>query len=252
MKNFFYLLTLISLIALTGCKSPATAGGTANKRAKAKSVAIAHRENATDFETIKSRLGIRYKDDSQSVSATLDLRMEKDKHIWMSARLLGFTVAKVHITPDRVQFYEKKDRRYFDGDFALISQFLGQELNFTQMQDLLLGQAVENLDDYKLKVVDNEYQLTATGLVDKFFRLRPQDFKLLEQSAMKPSENSSLQIRYPEYQVVDGKVIPRELSIMARRGEKYSEVDLEFKSVTFNEELNFPFEIPGGYEKMEL
>jgi outer membrane biogenesis lipoprotein LolB len=252
MSKTLYSILAIAFLTLAGCKSADVAGGKANKRASARSIAKAHQDNALDFETIKSRLGIRYQDDGQSVAATLDLRMKKDEHIWMSAKLLGFTVAKVHITPQRVRFYEKKDKQYFDGDFALISEFLGQRLDFTQMQNLLLGQAVENLEDCKVKVVDNEYRLTEKGIIDKLFRLRPTDFKLLEQSAIKESENSSLQIRYPEYQEVENKVLPREIFVLARRNDKFSQVELEFKSVRFNEELNFPFEFPDGYTKMEL
>ncbi|MGB3590875.1 MAG: DUF4292 domain-containing protein [Nonlabens sp.] len=251
-KQLVYYVLLAVLVAFTSCKAPAVAGGVANKRAKASSVSKAHEERSLQFNTIKSRLGINYKDDNQSVSATLDLRMERDQHIWMSARFLGITVAKVHITPDRVQFYEIKDKRYFDGDFALISKFLGQPLNFTQMQDLLLGQAVENLDNKKLTVVNNEYQFTAQDFVKKLFKLRPSDFKLAEQSVYHPTDGSYLEIKYPEYQNVDGRILPREISIDAKRGSSFSKVELEFKSVNFDEVVRFPFKIPSGYKKMEL
>ena len=55
----------------------------------------AHNAAAIDFKTLQSRLGVKYQDENRSQSVTMDLRMEKGKQIWMSARFLGFTVAKV-------------------------------------------------------------------------------------------------------------------------------------------------------------
>ena len=72
--------------------------------------------------------------------------MEKDKIIWLSAPL---SVAKVMITPDKVSYYNNWENVYFDGDFSLLSDLLGTELDFTKVQNLLLGETLFDLKEQK-------------------------------------------------------------------------------------------------------
>ena len=81
-----------------------------------------------------ARVKIDYVEGENSKSTTVSFRMEKDKTIWMSK--LGFI--KAMITPDRVSFYNKLDNTYFDGDYALISDILGTDLDFNKVQNLIL------------------------------------------------------------------------------------------------------------------
>ena len=52
--------------------------------------------------------------------------MEKDKTIWINATL---GLARAIITPDKVRFYNRINNQYFEGDYTLISNLLGIELN---------------------------------------------------------------------------------------------------------------------------
>jgi len=243
---------LFFAVLITSCGSALTAADTANATAKKASVVKAHNNNSTDFKTMKSRLSVRYKDESQSYRVSVDMRIEKGKQIWMSAKFMGFTAAKVYITPDRVQFYEKLKKRSFDGDFSLISDFLGEPLEYQQLEDLLLGQAVESLQQHDFSIADNQYQFAQSRLIEKLFKLRPTDFKLSEQSIKKPSEDSYLVITYPEYQDVEKRIIPRELKVDAKRAKRRSQVEIEFRNVEFDQKLSFPFSIPSNSKPMNL
>ena len=100
---------------------------------------------------------IEYIEKDRSEGTTVSLRIEKDKTIWMSK--LG--LVKALITPTRVAFYNKLDNTYFDGDFSYLNKLLGTELNFEMVQNLLLGQAVFDLnkEPYYASSVANKYQL---------------------------------------------------------------------------------------------
>jgi outer membrane biogenesis lipoprotein LolB len=210
----------------------------------------AHKAAAIDFKTLQSRLGVNYQDENRSQSITVDLRMEKGKQIWMSARILGFTMAKVYITPDRVQFYEKLQKRSFDGDFRLISDFLGEELTFEQLENLLLGQVIDPINDMDYTVVNNRYEFRKAGVIEKLFALRPSDFKVDQQSIIKKSENTTLDVRYLEYQTVSGKLLPADISINANSNGKLVQVQLQMNNVEFDQELSFPFDMPSNYNTM--
>ncbi len=251
MKGYRILYIFLAMIVIS-CGGVQKAANSASATAKKVSVVKAHTAARTDFKTMKSRLSVNYKDEKQSRNVTVDLRIEKGKQIWMSAKFLGFTAAKVYITPDRVQFYEKLGKRSFDGDFSLISDFLGEALEYDQLEDLLLGQAVEYLQPHEFAVVDNQYQFTQGQLIEKLFKLRPSDFKVSEQSIRKPVEDSFLVITYPDYQVVEKRIIPLEVKVDAKRGKRFSQVTLEFKNVEFNQDLSFPFSIPSNSKPMNL
>ncbi|WP_438961765.1 DUF4292 domain-containing protein [Nonlabens sp.] len=251
MKGYNILYCCIAALIIS-CGGVQKAANTASATAKKSSVVKAHTAARTDFKTMQSRLSVDYKDERQSRSVNVDLRIEKGKKIWMSVKFLGFTAAKVYITPDWVQFYEKLKGRSFDGDFSLISDFLGEPLEYDQLEDLLLGQAVESLQPHEFSIVDNQYQFKQGLLIEKLFQLRPSDFKLSQQSITKPSEDSFLIITYPDYQVVEKRIIPLEVKVDAKRGKRFSQVSLEFKNVEFDQDLSFPFSIPSKSKPMNL
>lgn len=244
------LVLLAIFITSCGTVRRAADGGEAN--AQKSKVVKSHNAAALDFKTISARMSVDFKDEKREQSVTMDVRMEKGQKIWMSARVLGFTVAKVFITRDRVQFYEKLNNQSFDGDFSLISDFLGEEVTFDQVEAILLGQAVEPLDKKSFSIEGNEYLFKEGALIEKLFKLRPADFKLSEQSITKAAEDSYLQIKYPDYQVVSGKIVPLKVMIDARKENKNTFVSLEFRDVTFDQNLSYPFDMPSNTKPIQF
>jgi outer membrane biogenesis lipoprotein LolB len=250
--KYLKLLSLLAILFLAGCGGTQRAANTATANAKKAKVFKAHKAARIDFKTMKARLSVTYDNLQTTRSFNVNLRMEKGSQIWMSATILGFTGAKVYITPDKVQFYEKLDKRAFEGDFSLISDFLGEEITFDQLEDLLLGQAVETLKNKDFTIANNEYQFKQDALIAKLFSLRPSDFKLSEQSVFNSVEDSFLKVNYPEYQVVEGRIIPAQIKINASQRTRVSKLEMEFKNVEFDQELTFPFNMPSGYGTFEL
>ncbi|WP_231862356.1 DUF4292 domain-containing protein [Nonlabens marinus] len=246
-KRVFGLVLALVLISCGGSQKAAEKAVTTAAKTK---IIKAHNLAVIDFNTIQSRLGVKYQDANRSHSLTVDLRMEKGKQIWMSVRVLGITMAKVYITPDRVQFYEKLQKRSFDGDFQLVSDFLGEELNFEQLENLLLGQVIEPLNSMDYRVDNNRYEFRQSGVIEKLFALRPSDFKVAQQSISKKSENTTLDVQYLQYQTVSGKVLPEDITINANSNGNLVQVELQMNNVEFDQDLSFPFEMPDNYKRM--
>lgn len=245
---------LIALIfVFNACKTVQPATENADENAKRSSVTRAHLKNREDFTTLQARLGVAYSDENRSQRVTVDLRMQKGEVIWMSARFLGITMAKVKITPDRVQFYEKLNKRGFDGDFRIIAEYLGEPLNFQQIEDILLGHAMEDLDGaYDFSIEQNAYRFTREGMIARLIQLRPDNFKVDRQQLFKKADQSSLSIVYSDYQKVEGRTIPEEINIDAIMGEDHRKVELDYNSVEFDQKLSFPFSFPGNIEIIQL
>jgi hypothetical protein len=180
--------------------------------------------------------------------------MEKDKTIWLSATL-GIVRAK--ITPEKVSFYNKLDNTFFDGDYALISDVLGTELDFDKVQNLLLGKALLDLsaDNYESNVYEKSYLLNPeeqSTILEIFFLLNPAHFKMDSQQLAQPNERRMLQIDYENYQEVEKEILPQNIKIIALENNAETIIKMEFKSISINQEVRFPFRIPSGFEEIVI
>ena len=216
-----------------------------------------HYDNSFHQKTVNANLNAKYSNDKMSTSINIKLRIEIDKTIWMSATKLGFPLAKLKITPDSVSYYEKLSGTFFDGDFSLLSEWLGTEMDYEKVQNILLGQAVLNLrkGKYDSKIDNQLYQLKPIKENELFgilFFLNPNNFKLNRQEILNTEKQQMFTVSYANYKEIKGQQFPESINIRAIDHQKLTTINIEYKSVEFNEKLTFPFEIPSGYKKISL
>ena len=246
---------LILLFASCGPKK-AKMGRVAPEDAAVAAVIENHYKNEVDFKTLQGKLALNYQSEERSQSVTVNFRMKKNDTIWMSGQLLGIPLAKVMITPNSVQFYEKITKTYFDGDFRLLSDLLGTPLDFQKVQNLLLGQTIYDLrkERYVLTESARGYQLKPEdeAFLKKLFLLDAGNFKAVAQQIGHEAENRSVTVTYPNYQKVGSRVFPGTINILASDGADNTRIDMTFRSLEFNVPVSFPFSIPSGYEEISL
>jgi hypothetical protein len=251
-------IILLVFLAITSCKSKKTVSeANSIEIVSAKKLIGDHYEHSFNKETIDAKLNANYEDSKAQVSLSVKMRVEKDKAIWLSATKLGFPVAKMLITPTQVSFYEKLDKTYFDGDFSLLSNWLGTELDFEKVQNLLVGQAILNLKDgkYDVKVVNKSFELKPRKTNDLFailFFMNKENYKLDKQEISNSTKEQLLTISYPNYKEMEGEQFPEAIDIKVLDKKKITAITLEYKSVEFDKPLTFPFEIPEGYKQISL
>ncbi|SHI51119.1 DUF4292 domain-containing protein [Pseudozobellia thermophila] len=250
----FVLLVVFALMAFS-CKSKKALGDSGiNRGLSAKSIIRTHYQNALDFKTISGKMRIDYSDGESTQGVSVNLRMEKDKAIWISA---PFGMVKAYITPGRVSFYNKLQNEYFDGDFAYLSRYLGTELDFKQVQNLLLGEALFDLNDgkYEASVVNGSYRLKPKKAMELFkvlFEIEPRNFKMASQQLSQPLNKRLLQINYTGYQKVNKWVLPKEIAVAAIEGDQRNTIDIEYRNIEFDQDLRFPYNIPKGFKEIVL
>ena len=248
------LVLLICAFALS-CKSKkALAEGSLDEKSSAKSIIKAHYQNQIDFKTLRGKMKIDYSDGEDSQGVSVSFRMEKDNAIWISA---PFGMVKAYITPDRVSFYNKLQNEFFDGDFSYLSNILGTELDFDKVQNLLLGQALFDLreDKYDIEVADENYQLTpkeSIALFQTLFEIEPKNFKMATQQLSQPLKKRLLEINYKEYQKINKWVLPNTVLITAIEENTKNTINIEYRSIEFDQQLSFPYKIPKGYKEIVL
>ncbi|PKA82884.1 uncharacterized protein DUF4292 [Ulvibacter sp. MAR_2010_11] len=257
MHKLLYLLFLVVVLSSCGGTKGITGSNKADKSFSAKKITESHAAASPNFSTLAGRLQVVYEDNNKLQSITVSLRMEKDKIIWVKASLLGITIAKVLITPDRVSYYETIGSTYFDGDFSLLSEWLGTDIDFEKAQAILLGQSMFNLNtmDYTVKVAQNQYQLSPKQQPQNFIHylfLNPENFKVVSGSLSQPNDSRLLSIRYRDYQKIDGGFYPSDILINASEKESTTKIELNYKKIELNVSVSFPFTIPEGYEEIQL
>ena len=256
-RNFKLTLSVILIAFAFSCSSTkrVIASGEASDKLSVKQVIKQHQKNDTDFKTLKARVKIDITQNNNSQGASFTLRIEKDKVIWLSESILG--MARMMITPDKVKFYNKLDNEYFDGDYKLLSDVVGIDLDFTKVQNILLGQAIYNLNDepHQVSVNNNSYAVSPkdqNALIELFYLINPSHFKMDSLQMQQTLEKRMLQVDYASYQEVDKQIVPENIRIIAVEDTDEVAITMEFKSVSLNDEVRFPFNIPSGYKEIVI
>ena len=246
-------LAVTVLILMVSCKSKAVlAEGNASNVLSSNKIIEDHYKNKNDFKTLYIKANAKYRDDKQSQSVTVEIKIKKDEKILVIVRFLGITMAKALITPEEVKYYEKIDGTYFEGNYKSLSQWLGTDLDFKKVQNLLIGEAIDDLNKGKFTstIVDKMYKLnTSDGITEKSFYFEAERFLLKKQEITQTSQERTIEVNYPNYQQYSQVILPTSLSIQAIQKKGKTNIAIDYNSVTLNEEISFPYSVPDGYER---
>jgi len=254
-----YIAIIVLSVFVISCKSKAVAvqNNTEPKEIspkEEKKVIENHYNNKLDFKTLYVKASAKYVDEKQSQNVTAEIKIEKDKQILVSVRFLGITMAKALITPTAVSYYEKINSTYYEGDFTSLSKWLGTELDYSKVQNLLVGEALDDLrkGKYAQTIVDNLFRLedAKETNIKKTFFLDSEKYLLQKEEISQPSENRKLEILYSDSKVYNEGTLPTGIEINAIQPKGKTNINLNYNNVSFNEELSFPYSVPSGYKKV--
>jgi len=251
-----YILAVVFAGFLIGCKSKqAVASAAAKDTAEISKIINGHYANETNFKTLNIKANAKYEDPSQSHSLNADIRIKKNEIIWINIKILGFPIAKALITPAKVSYYEKINNTYFEGDFSMLSNWLGTDLDFQKVQNLLLGKSIDDLSkgNWISGINDKLFKLSQAQTTDisKEFYFEAANFLLKKETITQASQNRALEIQYPSYKEVERIFLPNEIYIKATQKDKIS-IAIEYKNTTFNENLNYSYAIPSDYKAIQI
>lgn len=174
----------------------------------------------------------------------------------MSANIL-VPVAKLLLTNEKVLFYEKFQKKYYEGNYEFLNPLLGTNFRLRDVQNIFIGNPIDNFHKSKVKRIENpDYYVFINTNSEKFrttyffdtenFRIREQRFLLLDK------KNNILSVKYPLYQKIDGKIIPKKIEISSFVNDEFVSIILEFTRVDYPDQLTIPFKLPKGYSKIKI
>jgi hypothetical protein len=213
-----------------------------------------HYNNKSTFSTLYIKSSVHYEDEKQSQNVTAEIKIKKGEQILVSIRFLGITMAKALITPTTVSYYEKLNGSYFEGDFGTLSQWLGPDLDFNKIQNLVLGQPIDDLriEKYKETLEESLYRLDAIpeSNTKKTFFLDATNFLLQKQEVTQTSEERIFKVVYSNIKTYTAGNFPLNVLINTLQKDKKTEINLEYDTISFDEELTFPYSVPSGYKRI--
>ena len=253
------IVMLLFVMVLVSCKTKQAVVITTPEVPKTKGIAAEeiianHYNNHINFATVYIKSNVRFSDEKQTQNVTAEIKIKKNEQILISVRFLGITMAKALITPTSVSYYEKMNGTYFEGDFSGLSQWLGTDLDFSKIQNMLMGEAFDNLQQgkYALSKGEQGFELAdlQSGKTKKNYVLDMEKFQIIKQEISQPEQDRMIQVSYSEPAIFNEGVVPMQVLINALQAKKKTEISFNYNAVSFNEALSFPYSVPNGYKRI--
>ena len=209
-----------------------------------------------EINSFRARIKATFVNKKINQSLSMNLRIKEDKFLWMSANML-VPIAKLLMTKEKVFFYEKFQKKYYEGDYKFLNSVIGTSFSLQDVQNIFIGNPIDNMKKAKLKRIDNpKYYVLINTSSEKYrstFFFDTENFRIREQRLLLLGNgNNILNIKYPLYQKINGKTVPKKIQITSFIDGDFTSIILEFLRVDFPKELTIPFKIPEGYSKIKL
>lgn len=254
MKKLVIIISLFLFVSSCKSKKALITEGIATESIKATEIIKSHYNNKNDFKTLYIKASVRFEDPKNTNNVTAEVRIQHNEKILISIRFLGITMAKALITPSNVYYYEKINGTYFEGNYELLSQFLGTELDYTKVENLLIGEALDDLNNEKFIaiIVENLYKLNNvnTKEIDKTFYFEADNFLVKKEEIIQVHKNRKVTVEYPNYQKVGNYMLPANIEINAEQDKGKTNISIKYNSINLNDELSFPYSVPDGYDRI--
>jgi len=245
------------ILVFTACKSPILSPSRIPmKNIETNHLAKSIAKNQLDYKKFRSRVKTTYDDGKRKQQIIINLRVEKSKFIWMSANMI-VPIAKLLVTPDKVSFYEKFQKTFFEGDVSFINQQFNTSFEFKDLQNLLMGLPLTDINRGRWETISHPkyYILTPKSNKLRFrptFFFDPNNFLLLEQRFTVPGTQQNITIKYFNHQKLDGEFVPGEVQISLFDGRNLKRINLEYTRADFPDRITIPFDIPLDYQPIEM
>lgn len=247
------MFVIAGVLAMSGCKGSKNLSaskpynGARSEAAGLYDVMI----DKDDFTWYSGKARIKANTPHERMSATLNLRMHRDKVIWATIDKFGFEVARVLITPDSVLVVDRLNKEYTRKSLQSFLLEYGVHIGFGDLQNALIGNMIaltptmletKREEDMDLLVVND-----ITGVIARHWISLTLP-KQLMRSFIIDSGGRKLEIENGAWQATqDGSQMPYNRLLKFEDADGVTEIEILFSEITKNVPANVPFSIPQNY-----
>ena len=205
-----------------------------------------------NFNTFSAKASTSLDIDGNSNDVTLNIRINRDKKIWVSVTaILGIEVARALITPDSILLINKLQGLYVKKPFSFVHTYAGKQVNYKTLESLLVGNALpEILNDKNTDIQTSNGNTTLSGNLQNvvYKLLLGSDKRVVQLNLSNPAEAQTLQVTDKEFIQAGNKIVPSKIDIQSAIKNKKIQVNLHYTRVDFDQQLDYPFNIPERYK----
>lgn len=206
-----------------------------------------------EFITFSARVKMDYEgNDKKFNDLTAFIRIKKDSAIWVSLNaVLGIEAFRILIIPDSVKVLDKINKTIQYKDFKFLQEVTKLPIDFTTMQDLLVGNPVfMNTTVLETHINETLFQLVTGGELYKNISDFERKDLLIQRTRLQYVDTvnpRSANLEYGAYELQADRKFATRRKVNVQDA-KAMNIDLDFKQVTFDSPVNFPFAIPSNYK----
>jgi hypothetical protein len=211
-------------------------------------------KNKIDFKTFSTKAKIQYEDhNGKQPDFNAFIRLQKDSVLWVSisATFLGIEAFRVYITPDTLIILNKLDKTVESHPFKYVESIAHIPLNFSILQDILIGNPVYVGDSIvSYRQTENHILI---GTVGSFFKnlitlsANTNELQRIKLDDVNVYENRTAALLYGDYDHNNGLDFSTTREINVNEKSKV-DIKISYKQYEFNKELSFPFSVPRNYK----
>lgn len=224
--------------------------------------------NNFQYQDLKAKINTRFKSrERNNLAFGTFIKMKKDSAIHATISVLNIPIVVALITPDSLKFINKKDRKYFVGEFSYVSEMLKTDLSFNQLQDLLVGNPVmtDTLNSHYLIEENNDFFISTLSKNELVERSKTaikkgewkvkywinELYKTGKTIISNDSTNTRIEIFQADYKKVAGQNFPNRTKAEIVTANDSISVHLNYQRVKINSNVQFSFSIPEHYTPYE-
>ncbi|HEY1031325.1 MAG TPA: DUF4292 domain-containing protein [Flavipsychrobacter sp.] len=208
-------------------------------------------QNEINFSTFSGKAKMHYASNDQKQEFVANIRISKDKIIWVNITALGGMVnaARAYITPDSIYFVNYLQKEAYRVPISEGQKLLPMPVDFTLLQNMIVGNVLSK----------NGTPLNATAFggtwtlelkddsIAQQLGFNKADSSLRSQQVRTQDDAMQAMIQYGNYQQVDNRKFSTGRVITISNAGQPHYMDMDFNKAEFDTPLEFPFQIPKNY-----
>ncbi len=202
-----------------------------------------------------------------------NIRIKKDSLIWISARKLGFEIARMMISMDSVWLMDRINSQYFAGDYAFFSSKFNVDADYNLIESLLLGNPPQNWSDEPVdidcrdkvlcKIVypsryrinqgrDQRSRPEGSTVVRNEIAISKEHGRILENTFEISGENRKITAGYDRFSNVEKMILPLLVNIVVVNQNEEVILQILADSYKTDDIATFPFRVPSNYKPIVI
>ncbi len=219
-----------------------------------KSIVANLNKQRINFTTFSAKMKVDYEGkEGGSQSATAYVRISKDSVVWVSLTgALGIEGFRVLINKDSVKVMNKLQKTVQYRSITYLQELTEIPFDFNALQDIFIGNPVfidSNIVSYKANN-DDLLVLMVGNVFKHLITLENKEFKVIHSKLddIDGMRNRTCDITYDGYENTGSFYFSTKRRVTVAEKSKL-DIDVEFKSYTFNKPQDYPFNIPKNYKR---